>query len=1067
MIANLSVFRLVPIIGARSVTELSLSIRLGAASNRHSSRGTFGRIWERHPDGRGVTSSDETSAMGKGGAQRRGPNGRMVGGGEVSIFEMWASRKGDKSTKTVLVALLCIYVIDVGITVILAGLVEGQKNLISPGIPWTSFRHDAEDLVWLAIVRALALPGLSMGAFRLWWRIAQPPVKPTRMSPDDDETSTPLRSIDGAAAGSSWFRSRNQSTPDGYGRLDGEPSRTPPMKKSNEPGLSTQSNKMRADLVRDVALALVFLFASICQGYIGVKVCEFDYEPAKKTALFATLMGSTTILVNVEAWLLSNLVYLRTQLVTTSLPHIHKYPLVLSVPTNNWCDLCDKRIVNEDFLYRDNVHNFDVCLVCYAREIQKAKRNPKIEVAADSPLLQQGGNDEENPSRAMASAASSSSLTSSSSTQSLASQSSRSEEKYDSDDSPRRGSGRGGRGGRGGGRRGGGGVPLPPSSKLRAETDIGSWEIIRRVAVLMAPDWPFVAVAVACVIGASSAALALPSFQGRIIDAIYGEQRGKFNNRLELYLVFSLGAATTSALKSLCFQVTGRKLTCTLRNTLYECIIKQDISFFDTTASGSLTSRLTQDVNQMTQPLTTLVGTLTSALIQLFGGIFMAFYTSWRLSMLAFTTVGPIMQITQAYASWSREQNRKILAHLGSANACATEALANIRTVKAMATDPEEVKKYSSFTTAARDRGVVDAGLSASTQLVNNLLDYGAGWLILFYGGMQAMSSGSGLSAGRLVTYQLYFTQIQSSYNSLISLLSNFTRASGAAQRVFSLLSSLPNIDVTAGTIFQNPPRGDIDFDDVNFAYESRPEKLVLKGLTLHVAAGSTVALVGRSGSGKSTTLNLVLRFYDPQQGRVKLDGIDLRDLNARDFRKYCGVVAQETQLFDTTIMENIKYGASGMLDIDDTDVYAASKAALAHDFISEFPNGYETRIGERGVRISGGQKQRMSIARAFLRAPRILLLDEATSALDAESEAKVQVSLDNLIAGGVEQRRTTFLVAHRLSTVRNADVIAVLDHGVIVELGNHDSLLQHPDGIYATLVKRQLETSANELDQS
>ncbi|EGB09624.1 hypothetical protein AURANDRAFT_24064 [Aureococcus anophagefferens] len=574
----------------------------------------------------------------------------------------------------------------------------------------------------------------------------------------------------------------------------------------------------------------------------------------------------------------------------------------------------------------------------------------------------------------------------------------------------------------------------------------------------MAPDWWLVLTALVCVVGSGGAALALPSYQGEIIDAVYARQRAKFQNRLLLYLVFSVGTAVSQALRALCFQVTGRRLACALRNRLYRAILSQDVAFFDATASGTLTSRLTQDVNQMTQPLTTLVGTLTSAMISLVGGVAMAFYTSWRLSMLAFTTVGPIMHVTQAYAQWSREQNRKILAHLGEANAAATEALANVRTVKAMATDELEQRRYEGHTCAARDRGVVDASLSATTQLVNNVLDYGAGWLILFYGGAQAMKRGGDMSAGKLVTYQLYFNKIQSSYNQLISLLSSFTRASGAAQRVLGLLQSMP--EKGRGGDDSGEVAGRVRYAGVFFAYDARPNRNVLGGFDLDVAAGSTLALVGKSGSGKTTALHLLLRFYDPARGDVLLDGRPLRSLDVAFLRRHFAIVAQETQLFNTTIYGNIAYGVDGA---DPAAVAAAAEAALADEFIRDFPAGYDTHVGERGVRISGGQKQRISIARAFLRNPKLLLLDEATSALDAESEAKVQRSLDTLIAG---KSATVILVAHRLSTVRNADAIAVVGDGRVLELGDHDALVARK-GIYATLVSRQLQVSANTIDET
>ncbi|KAJ8600755.1 hypothetical protein CTAYLR_006089 [Chrysophaeum taylorii] len=874
---------------------------------------------------------------------------------------MGRSQDPSRPTRIVVCVVGIILALDVGLAVGLAYLVDDKKKKIS-----FSMRQDVNDLVGLALARTVVLPSLGFLAYSLW-----------------------------------WLRTR---APEGYRALE-----------DRDDVEALSKSKAAADFRRDVALAFLFVASSVCQGYIGVKMCLFDYDH-RDTRVLAALMGATTVLVNVEAWLLSNLVRLRTRLLTTRVPSLHKHPLALAASTNNWCDVCDQRITDA-YMWRCNACNFDACQKCYARAISSSATGlNNTDPSSSSSSFSRGGGGVSSREESVPLA------------------------EINRPAFPR---------------------PSPSRLLVETESEITSTEILRRTARLVAPDWALVAIALACVFAAGATGLALPSFQGRIIDSVYACNRRQFRRRLVLYLAFSIGAAVTSSLRAFCFQATGRRLACALRNRLYAAIVRQDVAFFDNVASGTLTSRLTQDVNQMTMPLTTLLGTLTSSLIQLCGGVAMAFYTSWRLSMLAFTTVGPIMHITQAYAAWSREQNRKILSHLGEANAVATESLANIRTVKSAGTDAFEIDRFEQHTIAARDRGVVDAALSSSTQLINNVLDYGAGWLILFYGGALAMRDGSGLSAGSLVTYQLYFTKIQTSYNSLISLLSSFTRASGAAQRVLGILAALPTVDPDAGRRLLDPPRGALDFEDVHFAYESRPDKFVLRNFTLSVPAGTTLAMVGRSGSGKSTALNLALRFYDAQRGAVRLDGVPLAELNMRDFRRYCGVVAQSTELFDTTIAANIKYGTP---DVSDAEVVAAARAALAHDFIVDFPNQYATRIGERGVRISGGQRQRLAIARAFLRRPKILLLDEATSALDAESEAKVQQSLDALISRGGS---TVMLVAHRLSTVRNADAIAVLSDGHIVELGNHDHLMARPDGIYKMLVTRQLEASANALEDS
>jgi ABC-type multidrug transport system fused ATPase/permease subunit len=313
------------------------------------------------------------------------------------------------------------------------------------------------------------------------------------------------------------------------------------------------------------------------------------------------------------------------------------------------------------------------------------------------------------------------------------------------------------------------------------------------------------------------------------------------------------------------------------------------------------------------------------------------------------------------------------------------------------------------------------------------------------------------LSVGRLITFQLYWNQIQGAYKGIMSVLMSLTRAAGAAQRVLSLVDALPDIDPNAGTMVSHLD-GAIKLEAVHFAYQMRPEHPVISGVNLDVGRGDVCALVGRSGGGKSTIVHLLMRFYDPTQGRILLDGWDLRDLNLKSVHKQMGLVAQDTQMFAGSIEENITYG---LTSVDRDAMERAAKSANAHDFILRFPDGYATRVGERGVRLSGGQRQRVAIARMLLRQPKILLLDEATSSLDTESEASVQQALDRLIGEG---GRTIVLVAHRLSTVRNANNIAVLDKGALVEQGTHEQLLEIKDGVYERLVRRQLNKVSNRI---
>jgi len=298
-------------------------------------------------------------------------------------------------------------------------------------------------------------------------------------------------------------------------------------------------------------------------------------------------------------------------------------------------------------------------------------------------------------------------------------------------------------------------------------------------------------------------------------------------------------------------------------------------------------------------------------------------------------------------------------------------------------------------------------------------------------------------------------------YQALQGLFTSFTRSAAAAEKVFSLLDSCPDINSDEGDPIDWPVSGAFSLRAVDFRYQMRPDNPVLQGLNLEIPGGSVCALVGRSGGGKSTIVNMLMRFYDPAGGSISLDGRDLRSLKVAHHRGLCGVVAQDTPLFARTILENITYGLEEH-EYTMEQVVSAAKQAYAHDFILDMKDGYSTRVGERGGRISGGQRQRIAIARIFLRRPKIILLDEATSALDEDSQAAVQTALDKLIATG---GATVVLVAHRLSTVMNADKIAVIDKGQVMEEGSHDELLAK-NGVYATLVRKQLAKKASVLDQ-
>jgi ATP-binding cassette subfamily B protein len=432
--------------------------------------------------------------------------------------------------------------------------------------------------------------------------------------------------------------------------------------------------------------------------------------------------------------------------------------------------------------------------------------------------------------------------------------------------------------------------------------------------------------------------------------------------------------------------------------------------------------------------------------------------------MLAFVCIGPISYLWEQYAIWSKGLAREMLSYWAEGNSIASQALMHIRTVKAFGCEESVLSQYSSTNNMALQCGIKDAWGNGITSALTGYLDLGTGVLILYFGGLLVYRNE--MSVGDLVTYQLFWNLMNNSYQNLQGLVTSFTRSAAGAEKVFSLWDSIPDIDPTKGddiTEVDNV-RGEIQLNNVSFYYQMRPDNIVLNNFNLHIPAGKTLALVGRSGGGKSTIINLLLRFYDPKQGTILLDGKSYPSMKVHQLRRLFGVVTQETELFALTVEENIAYGMNKENgEYTFNDVVDAAKKAYAHDFICEMKDGYQTRIGERGNRISGGQRQRIAIARVFLRKPKIILLDEATSALDENSQEKVQTALADLIK---ESNATVIMVAHRLSTVVNADSICVIDKGQVLEQGSHAELVKKTNGIYASMVSKQLAKKVDVLNQ-
>lgn len=605
------------------------------------------------------------------------------------------------------------------------------------------------------------------------------------------------------------------------------------------------------------------------------------------------------------------------------------------------------------------------------------------------------------------------------------------------------------------------------AKSIRKEGEqITTWTFFKRIILLALPFWPLLAVAVSCLLVTQSFVIASPYFQGNIFDGVIrdltGDTSGRndFTKAVVIYAIINMLQGAFGGLKSLTQELTMRMISNEVRRKLFESIVRMDISFFDAMHTGQLTSRLTNDAGQMVQPLGTLINDMLANAILLVGGAFMSFHTSWKLSVLAITVVPPITFVYRNYARWGRKLNSSIWQALGEANKSANDAITNIRTVRGFSTEQFETEKYGDAIGTALQHGKKGAYAGASVSIFSSYTNLVTSVLVLWYGGILVCDShGEAMTVGNLITFQLYWNMMNTAFISLSNVFNDLIRASSAAERVFSIMDARPDVDPDEGhPVDREQVIGSLELRGIQFRYKTRPENLVLKGVDLAMEPGTVTALVGKSGGGKSTLVHLLMRFYEPTEGAMFLDGVNMSQLSSRSLRTVCGFVSQDTQLFAASIEDNLTYGLGRPHTREELE-YAA-KQANAHEFIMESEEQYETRVGEKGMLLSGGQRQRLAIARCFLRQPRLLFLDEATSALDAENESIVQGAIDTLIETG---NCTVTLIAHRLSTVINSTQIAVVHKGKIIEKGSHDDLISL-GGVYSQLVKRQMARDASQV---
>jgi ATP-binding cassette subfamily B protein len=572
-----------------------------------------------------------------------------------------------------------------------------------------------------------------------------------------------------------------------------------------------------------------------------------------------------------------------------------------------------------------------------------------------------------------------------------------------------------------------------------------------------------------CLVISTIAGLAFPFFTGRLID---GASRGLGGlpplanlpgprldiNTVALLMLLALAIQSISSyFQTYWLTEVGERSLADLRRDTYSHLIRLPMAFFSRSRVGELGSRLAADLSLIQGSMTGSIPLLLGQVVVLTGALTLITLTSVRLTLVMLSTLPVAIILAIVFGRWTRKVSRETQDKLADTGVIVEETLQGITNVKAFANERYETARYQAgvddliavVVRAARFQGAFGALISFAL--------FGSTVPTMWYGA-RLVESGD-LTFGGMTQFLLYTTYIGGSMGQFARLYGSWNRAMGATQRVRELLAEVPE-DLGEGSSQPDEPstdgallarlEGDVVYEEVTFSYPSRPEVTALNGVSLSVEAGQRVALVGPSGAGKSTIVALLLRFYDPDSGRIRIDGRDARDYPLGHLRGQMAIVPQDVLLFGGTIAENIAYGRPGA---SPAEVEEAARLANAHEFISGFPEAYQTVVGDRGVKLSGGQRQRVAIARAILKDPAILILDEATSSLDSESESLVQQALDRLMKG-----RTSLIIAHRLATIRPADRIFVVKEGRIVEDGTHEELLDRPDGVYRTLSELQFD---------
>jgi ABC-type multidrug transport system fused ATPase/permease subunit len=563
-------------------------------------------------------------------------------------------------------------------------------------------------------------------------------------------------------------------------------------------------------------------------------------------------------------------------------------------------------------------------------------------------------------------------------------------------------------------------------------------------------QWVFLMLGAVTVIAISILEFMIPQLTKEIIDQIIPEKR--YYALLEtggLILLAALLLGIFNFSSSYVMTIVSQKAIFQLRNKLHKHTLSLDLKFFDRNRTGDLMARLTSDVNQLQELVSADSLSIIADVITFAAIVGYLLYTDWQLALITLITL-PFLFITSRYFSLRIKSAYRAVRHISAQlNNSLQDTLSGIRMIKSFASEDAEAKQFEALSEQHRIATVFASRLSGTFSPIIDWLNYVGMTSVLLFGAWQVMHGN--MSVGDIVAYLAYLRLLQAPIRSFSRMITKVQQSAAAFERIQEVLTTVPEVYDKEGAIVLTPVKGQIVFDDVEFAYEEGHP--ILQNFQLRIPCNQTTALVGSSGSGKSTIAYLIARLYDVQRGDIYIYSYPLTEVTVKSLRHQMGIVSQDVILLNGTIRENIAYGKP---QATEDEIKAAAHAANAHEFISAFPMGYDTPIGERGAKLSGGQKQRLSIARAFLTNPRILILDEATAALDTESEQHIQHALSVLLPG-----RTCLVIAHRLSTIQNADQIVVLEHGQIVELGNHEDLLRR-NGRYKELYEMQFPTKSS-----